>query len=270
MWAGRWGTRGPKLDISAPDTSPQSPMARPPAAAALQDSGPGKVSLPGVLEYGSVPSRTLRTGIPSGHILVTVCPLVTHLVPPMNLSSGSHLTRSSPSQGTFWRRPSSLGGNWCRVPQMWSPMETWPESEKGPTSWAALRGHCLCPQEFPHSSLLLRSQPPAAISSRKLPWPPQAGPCLMCSGQLIPEARYPASPPPLPHPLLPPGLGILKHLNLGGSHTSPGKWQCYPPSQMRKLRSRWRLRPAFCLHHVSLLSPAWCGRMGLGQVRLSK
>lgn len=142
---GAGGHVGPSW-ISAPDTSPQSPMARPPAAAALQDSGPGKVSLPGVLAYGSVPSRTLRTGVPSGHILVTVCPLVTHLVPPMNLSSGSHLTRSSPSQGTFWRRPSSLGGNWCRVPQMWSPMKTWPESEKGPTSWAALRGHCLCPR----------------------------------------------------------------------------------------------------------------------------
>ena len=35
VWAGRSGTRGRKLTISAPDTSPQSPMARPPAASSL-------------------------------------------------------------------------------------------------------------------------------------------------------------------------------------------------------------------------------------------
>ena len=150
VWAGRWGTRGRKLNISTPDTSPQSPMARPPAAS----------SLAGLRTRESVPPRGLGVRISSfpdtedrrphwprsGR-----CLPVTHLVPPMNLSSGSHLTRSSPRQGTFWRRPSSLGDNWCRVPRMWSPMETRPESEKGPTSWAAPRGHCLCPREFPHS-----------------------------------------------------------------------------------------------------------------------
>ena len=31
VWAGRWGTRGRTLNISAPDTSPQSPMARAPS-----------------------------------------------------------------------------------------------------------------------------------------------------------------------------------------------------------------------------------------------
>ena len=123
VWAGRWRTRGPSwislLQIPVHKAPWPGPQRQQPCRP--QDQA---VSLPGVLAYGSVPSRTLRTGVPSGHILVTVCPLVTHLVPPMNLSSGSHLTRSSPSQGTFWRRPSLLGGNWCRVPQMWSPMET--------------------------------------------------------------------------------------------------------------------------------------------------
>ena len=55
VWAGRWGTRGRKLNISAPDTSHQSPMARPPAAS----------SLAGLRTRESVPPRGLGVRISS-------------------------------------------------------------------------------------------------------------------------------------------------------------------------------------------------------------
>ena len=64
----------PKLDISAPDTSPQSPMARPPAAAALQASGPGSVPPWGLgIRISSFPdTEDRRPQWPhSGHCLST-------------------------------------------------------------------------------------------------------------------------------------------------------------------------------------------------------
>lgn len=60
------------------------------------------MSLPGVLAYGSVPSRTLRTGVPTGHVLVG-CLSWCAVGPSLVTLQCSHLTRSSPRQGTFWK-----------------------------------------------------------------------------------------------------------------------------------------------------------------------
>ena len=109
-WAGRSGTRGAQAGCPAPESSPQSPTARPPAVQQPpQDAGPGEGSFPVVLAYGAAPSLTPGTSVPAGHPLVTACPPVTPLVPLMTLSSSSHLNRSSLSQGTCWTWPFSLG-----------------------------------------------------------------------------------------------------------------------------------------------------------------